>query len=196
MDRNTGSRLKSAILALAMLTFAAVVLFEGVAIGEELPNAEDPVLDISKTMISGDLTVPKKTLVYWQLQIDVSYADSTDLTNVIVKDTLPAELVLINTTVTTGSTSTADKKGATKITWDIGTMSPGDSETLTMWISTAETPGQGAGKGKPKYHFSSAGEYSLNNGATVEGVHASGEIEAGPTDEITVFAINKQGGHS
>ncbi len=188
MDRNTGSRLKSAILALAMLTFAAVVLFEGVAIGQELPNVEDPVLDISKTMISGDTIVPKKTLVYWQLQIDVSYADSTDPTNVYVSDTLPAELELINTTVTTGSASIADKKGSTKITWDIGTMSSGDSETLTMWIATTKLP-----NGK-RYHFTRSGEYNINDGASVEGDHASGEIEAGPTDPITVFVINKQGG--
>lgn len=185
MEADSTSKNKSALLAMGMLTFALIAVFGGVAIGDEQPNVEVPVLDISKTVISGDFVVPEKTRVYWELEIEVSYDDETGLSDVTVKDTLPSELELINTTVSKGSAGILDKKGAIKLIWEIGTMSAGDTETLRMWIATAQIPS----KSSVKYHFGETGEYELNSGAHVSGNHETGKITAGPTDPITVSAI-------
>ncbi len=187
------SKFRSAVLVLAMLTFTTIAVIGGVAVGGEQSNVEQPVLGISKTMISGETTVPTNTKQYWDLEIVVTYDDLTDLNGVVVSDTIPKEITLDSIAVSNGVVATNGKGGSTKLTWTIGTMSPGDTETLTMSISTKTISG-GRRRGMTVQYFMKPGEYSLNEGASVSGTHQTGTITAGPTDPITVYA--EEGGRT
>jgi len=184
------SKFKSAVLAFTMLTFAVVMVLEGVAVGDTQTNNEQPILEISKTMTSGETTVPIKTKEYWTLEIAVSNNDPADLTSVVVSDTIPGEITLDGTAATKGLVTTTTKSGATKLTWAVGTITTGATETLTMSVSTKT---EGTGRRRTQY-FLEAGEYVLNEGASASGTSQAGTITAGPTDPITVYAYKPMGG--
>jgi hypothetical protein len=109
------------------------------------------------------------------------------LSDVVVKDVIPAELEIVSVSVTKGIVISEQpgkgKMGAIKLTWDIGTMEGDQTETLRLVIGTKKNP---AGK----QEFTSSGNYILNEGCAVTGTDSkSGKLlEAGPTDAIYVTA--------
>jgi len=141
-----------------------------------------PSINISKVMTSGKTTVYTQTMEYWVIEIEVINDGLTNLSNVVVSDTIPEEITLDDFTTSKGTAAAAEKNGATKLTWAIGTMSPGDVETLVMGISTKRLR-SGRSAAQP---FLEPGEYVLNQGASVSA--NGGRVTAGPTDPITVYA--------
>lgn len=150
------------------------------------------VLEISKVKISGPDEVYTHTYYEWELQITVMNTGGSDALDVAVKDVLPAELKLLDYTLTQG-TLKAVKKGKGKMgsthlnCWTVGTLEPGKEANLTILISTIKNP---AGK----QEFTSPGTYILNDGASASGLdELIGEmISAGPTPPIAVTAIGDE----
>jgi len=141
-----------------------------------------PALRISKIMTSGKTTVYTKTMEHWVLEIKVINDGLTNLSDVVVSDTIPEEITLDDFTASKGTVAATAKNGATKLTWTIGTTSPGDVETLVMGASTKRME---SGM-RTTQSFLEPGEYVLNQGASVSA--NGGQVTAGPTDPITVYA--------
>lgn len=191
ITQKDATRFKSGFLVLTILIFAA--MSGGWAFGSEpvctvvsVPgNFEVPTLCIDKQVVSGDLQIDVQTKEYWDIEIEVGYTDSGSLTNVVVTDTLPAEIDLVSYVNSTGTVDirVGGKKGrgSTHITWSVGTLTPGQSETLTLSVTNNLNP-------SGRQRFTKLGNYTLNEGAEVEGYHAGIDevITAGPTDPITV----------
>ncbi|MCK4758045.1 MAG: PKD domain-containing protein, partial [Thermoplasmata archaeon] len=156
------------------------------------PYVPDPIgaeLAIDKIKIAGPDVVETHTKYGWTLRITVSNIGDSDAQDVVMHDVLPAELELVAFTKSTGTftfkQNGGGQMGSTALTWEIGTMVSGQSETLDIVISTRLNP---AGK----QEFTSPGTYSLNDGAWVTGFDAiTGEgLLAGPTPNITVVAVD------
>lgn len=99
------------------------------------------------------------------------------ITDVVVKDTLPAEFELFEFTPTQGDVSiNIGEKGATLLTWNVGNLEPKARATLTLSVRIANGG------------FSKPGSYIINSGATVSGfLHSTQEILTdGPTNPIFV----------
>jgi hypothetical protein len=169
-------------------------------------------LDITKVKVSGIEEGYTFTYYEWVLQINITNTGGYLAQDVIVKDTLPAELVLLSLEPTSGiatylgmcsnaGTRSNQKpviwpiEKATHIEWIVGDLSPGQTESLTMTICTGTNP---AGK----QEFTSPGIYNLNDGAWAKGYDSltGTQISAGPTPPITVnvsdlFRIPPLSGH-
>jgi uncharacterized repeat protein (TIGR01451 family) len=160
------------------------------------------VLEISKVKLSGIDEGFTDTYYEWELLITIENTGGSLATDVLVQDVLPAELGLLEISVTEGNVSTFGSGGtgtrsapggdgigplrATHITWEVGTLEPGQAEQLYMRICTRLNP---AGH----QEFTSPGIYSLNDGAYAQGLDTStGDwISAGPTLPITVIIAQK-----
>ncbi len=157
------------------------------------PIPTPAILEIEKVKTNGPDVVETHTRYGWTLDITVTNLGGSDATDVIVHDVLPAELDLIDYTLTQGTLSYVqngnDQMCSTSLTWNIGTMSPDGCATLTLVISTTTNP---AGK----QEFTSPGNYSLNDGAWVVGIDSltGDELAAGPTPPIKVVAVDPEGG--
>ncbi len=164
-----------------------------ITVFEPVQPPEDPPiggkLSIDKIKTSGPDEVFTHTKYGWVLQITVANTGDSDVLDVVVHDVLPAELELIDFTITTGvliyGPNGVGQVGSTSLTWNIGTMAADEIHTLELVISTKPNP---AGK----QEFTSPGTYSLNDGAWVSGNDAiTGEGSlVGPTPMITVIAID------
>ena len=104
---------------------------------------------------------------------------STDqtLTDVVVSDAFGAELEIVDTVPGVGTASISTIGGSDKpfLTWDIGTLDPGQEATLTVVAATDVNPG-----GHQEY--SEAGAYELNSGATLKALSDGKQFSA--TSEV------------
>jgi uncharacterized repeat protein (TIGR01451 family) len=155
-------------------------------------------LTIEKLKISGPDEVFIHTYNEWELKITVAnLGDSCTLNDVTVYDVLPAELELLDYSLTQGTLDVTKpgkgKMGSTHLTWFVGHLGspnafcgPYQAE-LILKIATTQNPAE-------KQEFTSPGVYSLNDGATAKGTIAGTEIEvtAGPTEPINVTALDPE----
>jgi len=144
----------------------------------------------------------------WCFTLNITVTNNTPLpiTNVIVKDNFGGDLELVSTQVDGGAVSdwsgypltkkdnsvtqgevTVEWSGKSEkahLFWNVedGTLSPGETHTLTVVVATDQNPGS-------KQQYTSPGTHCLNSGATAKGFVelASGVWEVSDTtDEICV----------
>lgn len=142
---------------------------------------------------------------YFTLNITVTNKDTDDaFTDVVVTDNFGGDLELVSTQVDGGTTYdwsgyplTKKKKdnsftqGEVTVEWsgkskkvhlfwnvDDGTLSPGETHTLTVVVATDENP-----KGQQEY--TSDGRHCLNSGATIKGIIHDEQLSA-TTDPICI----------
>ena len=109
-----------------------VLLFSGLA---------QAGLQITKTNICGEDPIPTFTKAAWILRITISNDNPVTQTNVIVKDVIPGEYttgedILFSYYSSKGNVNTVIHGKSTHITWDVGTLLQGESETLDIIIWT------------------------------------------------------------
>ncbi len=174
------------------------------------PEPNPAGLIIEKVKLSGIDEGFTHTYYEWELLITVTNIGGSDALDVVVCDVLPAELELLENIPSAGTAisnwqSADDGTRAapvgpiilpvrsTHISWTIGTLEPGQSETLYLKVCTRLNP---AGK----QEFTSPGIYVINEGAYAKGTDSlTGEpissnranaIKVSVTDlEIDVGAI-------
>jgi PKD repeat protein len=161
-----------------------------VVVREQEQQPEPGALELSKTMISGDDEVFTHTYSEWTLEVTLSNPGGSSVFDIVVSDVLPAEFDLIGYELSQGTLTVHknhDKMNPTFLTWSVGTLRPGDDAVLTVTIGTTENP---AGK----QEFTSPGTYVINEGASAQGIDESTDeqISAGPTEQITVTAIEEE----
>ena len=173
-----------------------------------------PAPFITKEMTAGPTVVPLYTDVEWELVITVTNNDAVNnMTGVVVKDNFGGDLEVVSVGgVTVNSSAALPLKGKQKedtystsvgnvtilwtgktekahLFWDVGTLTPGQSATLTLLVSTDMNTGHGNGKNLkfPDGHqeYTSPGTHCLNSGATATGMLDGWEMTAS-SDEICV----------
>lgn len=128
--------------------------------------------------------VPFGTDVSWTLTIFVRNDFGVTMTDVVVKDRLGGELEIVGTPTASKGTFTIAYKGATNkafIDWNVGTLAPDETATLTMIISTDVNPG-----GQQEY--TTPGCYELNSGATIK-YKLDGVQYSASTDPIMINVL-------
>ncbi|MBA3045995.1 MAG: PKD domain-containing protein [Euryarchaeota archaeon] len=117
---------------------------------------------INKTLIAGDTWVALHTYNEWVWLITVNNTGGNTAIDVIVDDTLPAEIGLKEYELSTGTLDYGKhgqgQAGSTWLTWDIGTLAPSESAYLLMTVFTETNP-------SGRVEFTTAGTYILNEGA-------------------------------
>ncbi|MDO9537741.1 MAG: PA14 domain-containing protein [Thermoplasmata archaeon] len=143
---------------------------------------EDPQpgeLAVDKVRLSGIQEGYTLTYYEWELLITVTNYGSSAVTDVQVKDVLPAELELLEMVPSTGNAISGDQAFAdtratplppvtqpiksTHIAWTVGVLEPGQSETLYLKVFTRVNPGG-------NQEFTSPGTYIINEGACAKGI--------------------------
>ncbi len=151
---------------------------------------------ISKELIAvadadGDGAVEVGERVEFTLRIAVENV-STDgtVTDVVVSDAFGAELEILDTVPSVGTASISTIGGSDKpfLTWDIGTLDPGQEATLTVVAATDVNPG-----GHQEY--SEAGAYELNSGATLKAL-SDGKQFSATSEVIWVEVVEANAGES
>jgi hypothetical protein len=156
---------------------------------------EPAALTVEKVKLSGIDEGVTHTYYEWELQITVTNTGGSDVLDVVVYDVLPAELGLMEIVPSVGYFTYTGMGGtraapvgpsilpvrSTYITWTVGTMAPGQSETLYLKVCTRLNP---AGK----QEFTSPGTYIINEGAYAEGVDSltCDNIASLPANAISV----------
>jgi len=147
-----------------------------------------PVM-VSTAIISGPYDVNVGEVACWEIEITVKamYADVTD---VVVQDGMGADLDANDTpvSISKGDATIAQKtvgKGkhkmrATMVTWEVGDLTAGDTETLVVQVCTGENP-------QNKQEFTSEEEgHELDGGASASYVYDNEEYESPETEPLTV----------
>jgi len=150
-------------------------------------NVIEPLITITKDLISGPTVFPVNTNQTWMMRITV-VNNGGDKNNLIVKDTIPAELEvnLAQTSVSIGN-YTAVKMGnchgigATKVTWTFD-LPAGTSAHMNITVTTREKCHCGH-QSCCHIGYTSPGIYNLNDGANLTNY----EIV---TDPITVIVTD------
>ncbi len=121
----------------------------------------DPVVRISKVLLSGNTTVPLFTREVWKFRILVE-SDAGE--NYTILDTIPAEFEVLSIAASDGSYTThhpgTGRSCTTKIVWDVYVEG---TEFMDVTIATKHNP---AGK----QEFTGPGSYNLNDGAEIKGL--------------------------
>jgi len=115
------------------------------------------------------VTVPMGTDVHWRFRITVALPSGWGgpIENVVVKDRFGAEIEIDDYIyITDGDWTKLDitTNGESEkvfLTWEIGTLSPGDTATLILEISTDHNPAD-------HQEYTSPGCYELNSGAVLK----------------------------
>lgn len=145
-------------------SLATVTIYEPGEPGElSVDKAKTSVVSGPDPPVVGSETVYELTITVWNI-------GGSDVENVVVEDTISLDVSFVS--VGTPSQGSASEFEGT-ITWNVGTLSPGDSETLTFRVSL--TPGSPI-----KYYLNHANDLSAS-GDDVDTV-------LGKTD-VTVTAI-------
>jgi hypothetical protein len=115
---------------------------------------------------------------------------SATMEDVVVKDRLGGDLELDDWDETAGALTHSTKGNSDKvfITWDVGDLAPGASETLTLYVSTDINPGTGNGKKSGQQEYTETGEHELNSGANAKGILRGVQVSA-TSDPITVVVF-------
>lgn len=123
---------------------------------------------------------------YWQIRITVSVPVGWvgDITGVTVTDRFGAEIEIeepfpVSITHGTVSYTTKGKSAKVFLTWEIGTLSPGDWAALVIKVSTDLNP---AGH----QEYTSPNCYELNSGAVLKFFDMYGKQHSAYTDSIMV----------
>ncbi|MFO7619514.1 MAG: hypothetical protein R6W91_07695, partial [Thermoplasmata archaeon] len=141
-------------------------------------------LAVEKVKLSGIDSGVTLRYYEWELLITVTNNGGSDADDVTVYDVLPAEFDLLDVIPSHGQTEVVKHgkiMGSTHITWQVGTLEPGRSETLYLKVCTLQNP---AGK----QEFTSPGTYIINEGAYAVGIDTftGEEIISDPAQPITV----------
>lgn len=128
----------------------------------------------------------------FKLMIYVKNCGSTELTNVVVTDCIKLNVAPINSTPSKGTVSWEDEAPPGKpgefvfnyLTWNIGSLVPGEVASLEIWIRTLMNP-------KGKYEPTSGDEgdsqdIEINEGATVTALSLMNTLSA-TTEGITIL---------
>lgn len=143
-----------------------------------------PVM-VTTAITSGESTVGVGAEESWDIEItvDAKYADVCD---VVVQDGMGADLDEIVLGTPTQGSATAAKKGkgkmgATMVTWDVGDLDDGDSETLVVTVTTGFNA-------KGKHSFTSVeADHELDGGASATYTLCDTTVYKSPeSDPLTV----------
>jgi hypothetical protein len=109
----------------------------------------------------GDMIIEVGEEVVWTFMLTIKNKYATEVIyNVVVTDRLAAELEVDDVLYYDGSYPTIKKQGNTKITWEVGTLYPGEDAQLYLQVSTRK-------KGC-KQAYTSCGRYEWNSGGVVK----------------------------
>jgi hypothetical protein len=111
----------------------------------------------------GIMPLPMREEIGWVMEISVKNTFPFTMQDVVVSDRLAAELKLDYYLPATADvvTKTKGKSEKVSLTWNIGTLSPGSSASLKLYVSTDLNP-------SGKQEFTSPGCYELNSGSVVK----------------------------
>ena len=144
------------------------------------PNTECPIT-VTKELVSysdadgdGIIEVGEETSLV--LEITVTNNDSNNpIKNVVVKDRLSGDLEVddLGAFNVSGPSGKQQKNQTDKLflTWEVGTLAPGESQTTTLIVSTDTNPG-----GHQEY--TEAGIHYLNSGVNVKGSLLGKQVSA------------------
>jgi uncharacterized repeat protein (TIGR01451 family) len=172
----------------------------------ELEDAED-IPDAIKAMLKAEaeetLIVPVETYTEWSLVIDVTNPYEYTMENVMIKDNLGGDLVLLkvndeDVVKPAGKKAVQNIDGVTiewtgktekaHLNWEIDDLDPGETARLVLLIATDVNPGQ-----KPKdpqvNEYTEAGDHDLNSGATLKFTDPDGTQLSAYTDSIVATAV-------
>jgi uncharacterized repeat protein (TIGR01451 family) len=166
----------------------------------EIPAPAELVIE--KVKLSGIDDGFTHTYYEWELLITVTNNGGADALDVTVYDILPAELELLENIPSTGTTISSSQSSlsgtraapvgptiqpvrSTHISWAVGTLAPGQAETLYLKVCTRLNPAE-------KQEFTSPGIYVINEGAYAEGTDSlTGEpIFSERANAITVSVLD------
>ena len=133
---------------------------------------------------NGDSIIDLGEKWYFGLFITVTNNIDFPIESVMVKDNLGGDLELNEGAVSTGAFDswTTGKTEKVHMTWDVGTLAPGQTETMWLLVSTDVNTGTGNGKKNGHQEYTSTGEHCLNSGATAKGLVV---LPSGDTWEVT-----------
>ncbi len=172
----------------------------------ELTSAEDIPAAINamlKAEAEETLTIPVETYTEWALVIDVTNPYGYTMENVMIKDNLGGDLVLlevngVDVVKPAGKKASLTIDGVTiewtgktekvHLNWDIGELDSGEMERLVLLIATDVNPGQGK-KDPGKNEYTEAGDHDLNSGATLKFTDPDGTRLSAYTDSIVATAV-------
>lgn len=129
----------------------------------------------------------------FKLVIDVKNCGSTELTNVVVTDTIKNTVAPASWIPTQGSVdmdedpSPGDDFGFNDFRWEVGNLTKGESASLTIWIETLSNP---TGKYQPTSgDEGDSQDIEINDGATVMASSYSNSLSA-TTSGIKILIVD------
>jgi hypothetical protein len=168
-----------------VIAIALMVTVLSLGFGVAAVSAEDSAVTVT-TSLSGPSSVTVGEEATWEITIEVSASE--DVTDVVVKDGMGADLDEI--VVGTPSQGTADaakkgkgKMGATMVTWEVGDLAAGESATLVVTVTTGENP-----TGKQEFTTAELG-HELDGGASASYWYEGMEYESPETEPLTVDVV-------
>jgi len=176
-------------LSIAGETWAVACYIEVLGVDKELTDA---FLTPGHIPVDPD-EVPLGTKVYFNMTITV-YAFE-DVTDVVVKDGIGADLVLYGDYDPTVSYAKAGKSktgmGATIVTWMIGPIAGGADMTLELDVYTGLNSPSNGKKHAPQYQeYTSLGDHDLNSGPVVYFTYDGKQyMLQGPPVTVTVVEV-------
>jgi hypothetical protein len=114
--------------------------------------------------------------VHWKFYIIVENIYDYTINDVVITDRLAAELEIDNVDYVSKGDFYYPKKGNVKMTWEIGTLAPGEEAKLVLEISTKMN--------KKWQEYTSAGTYEINSGAVVKFIGLNGFQHSAHTGQI------------
>jgi len=161
------------------------------ALGLALPMAAGanavPEVVVTTDIISGPDPVTVGVEATWEIEITVTVSGG-DVQDVVVQDGMGADLDDIVLGTPSQGTANAAKRGkgrmgATMVTWDVGDLIDGATETLVVSVTTGVNP-QG------KHEFTSPDlEHELDGGASATYWYEDTEYESLETAPVSVEVI-------
>jgi len=161
------------------------------ALGLALPMAAGanavPEVVVTTDIISGPDPVTVGVEATWEIEITVTVSGG-DVEDVVVQDGMGADLDDIVLGTPSQGTANAAKRGkgrmgATMVTWDVGDLIDGATETLVVSVTTGVNP-QG------KHEFTSPDlEHELDGGASATYWYEDTEYESLETAPVSVEVI-------
>jgi hypothetical protein len=138
------------------------------------------------TSLSAPLVVYVGDEVFWQITIEV--VASADVTGVVVKDGMGADLDEIVLDTPTIGTAVAEKKGkgkmgATMVTWDVGDLAAGEYASLVVTVTTGYNPA-----GKHEFTSPELG-HELDGGASAAYCYEGVDYETPETPPLIVDVL-------
>ena len=161
------------------------------ALGLALPMAAGanavPEVVVTTDIISGPDPVTVGVEATWEIEITVTVSGG-DVEDVVVQDGMGADLDDIVLGTPSQGTANAAKRGkgrmgATMVTWDVGDLIDGATETLVVSVTTGVNP-------RGKHEFTSPDlEHELDGGASATYWYEDTEYESLETAPVSVEVI-------